>query len=175
MNPATGRSATTLRSPGCSGAEAVAITASSVAGRDQVLPGQPAAVVHPVPGQVDAEPGEHRPDGTGTARERAGLALGQRHLPGQHLGALVVADLEHVLDDLRERGAAHRGDVLRVRRRPAPADGFPTTAIPRRRSASANTWAAAAAGSALRSAEPRRSRPSSTHSGEIGLTTSSGT
>ena len=56
-----------------------------------------------------------------------------------------------------------------------PTDGFPATVIPRRRSASANTWAAAAAGSALRPASPVRSRPSSTHSGEIGLTTPSGT
>jgi len=53
----------------------------------------------------------------------------------------------------------------------APAGGAPRTAIPARASIPAKAWAAALAGSGLRWAEPRRTRPSSTHNAEMGLTT----
>ena len=96
-------------------------------------------------------------------------------MAGQHLGALVVADLEDVLDDLDQLGAPHRGELLaRVRRgagaseRPDDRDACAGAA------AAANTAAAAAAGSAERSPSSGCSRPSSTHSAVIGLTTSSG-
>src|SRR3954454_8287210 len=69
-------------------------------GADPVVAGQAAAVVQAGAGGVDAdvvEYAEDRPNGT---REGRGLPLGEGDLAGQHLGALVIADLEDVLHDL---------------------------------------------------------------------------
>ena len=91
---------------------------------------------------------------------------------GEHLGGLVVAHVQDVLDDLVERGARDGGDLLG----PAgagPLDDRAADSMPSRRRASAKTRAAYCAGSSTR---PNRcdGRPPSTHSELMGATTWSG-
>ena len=80
-------------------------------GREQVLAGEPAAVVQHVAGDGYAEPLEHLENGRRPGLERALLPLGEADLAGQHLGGLVVADRQRALDDLAERCARDRRDL----------------------------------------------------------------
>src|SRR4051794_9707634 len=65
-----------------------------------VVTGQTAAVVDLRVAEVDAEAGQHLADSRSAAVERALAVDRDSGLPGQHLGALVVADLQYLLDDV---------------------------------------------------------------------------
>ncbi len=78
--------------------------------RQPVVPGQAAAVVHPVAAGRHPETGQLRADRMHRAGERGRSMLRHGHLPGQHLRGFVVAELERVLHDLGQRGAPHAGD-----------------------------------------------------------------
>ena len=90
---------------------------------------------------------------------------------GEHLGALVVADLQHLLDDVGDRQAGHAGHLG------AAAGAFllrdrPVTWMPSLRRYAANNAAAVAVGSASRP-YPSGCDPLSAHSAVMGATTSS--
>ena len=104
---ATGRPVTTGRSSGWSADEASWRTDDQGLGLESVVPGEPAAVVDPGAAQVDAETGQGLPHGRRAAGEGAVTVHGQAGLVAEHLGALVVADLQHLLDDVGERPAGH--------------------------------------------------------------------
>ena len=175
VNPATGRPVTTARS---SGWRRVGRATSTVgegrqaavrSSRDSPLPSWIVAELRSTPSSVSVS----RTALTPPAND-AGIPARSRSAE-QHLGGLVVAQLEDVLDDLRERGDCHlRQRVCDGRRdrgqRGGAADRDP---VPPQPADERGGRGGDRVGE--RSANPARILPSSTQSAEIGLTTSLGT
>ena len=110
---------------------------------------RPRAVVDDVRAGVDAERLQGAEHAGGAAGEGAVAADGEPDVVGEHLGRLVVADVEEPLDELADRGALDARELgrRRVRRRPV---GSPTTFMPAFFRALANVAAAVNDGSSLR-------------------------
>ena len=125
VNPATGRPSTTARRSGRPRLGGQAQHVDEQLRLDPVGAGQPAAVVaarsppqaHPGLGQ-STERTPARPASIEPARSGR-----EAHVAQQHLGGLVVADLEDALHDLAERGAVDLGDGARSAAGVGPRDG----------------------------------------------------
>ena len=130
MNPATGSPVSVDPSSGWAGAAATRSTSTRVRGIEPVVAGEPAAVVDDGGGGVDAEPVQGAEHARDTGLEAALVGDREPDLAGQHLSALVVADREHPLDDLRQRRAATPTPARLRRRQHGRLAGRPVTCTP---------------------------------------------